>query len=132
MKSHCLRLQPHDDLKLKIIELCQSASIQAGCIISAVGSLQQLKLRLANSQSILEKSEKFEMLSLNGTISTEGVHLHAMVADSNGQTWGGHLVEGNIIYTTCELVILEIDGFKMSRQFDSATGFKELQLIKLD
>ncbi|MBC7741576.1 MAG: DNA-binding protein [Bdellovibrionaceae bacterium] len=132
MKTHCVRLNPQDDLKIKIIELCKASGIQAACVISAVGSLQHLKLRLANSQTVLEKSEKFEVLSLNGTVSIDGVHLHAMVSDSNGQTWGGHLLDGNIIYTTCELVVLEIDGFKMGREFDAATGFKELKITKLD
>ena len=131
MKTHCLRLHPHADLKKEITKFCIANELKSGCILSAVGSLECLRLRLASSKSELVKTENFEVLSLNGTISIDGVHLHLSVADANGDAWGGHLLDGNLIFTTCEIVILEITDVLMSREFDPQTGFKELKLNPL-
>lgn len=130
MTFHCYRLEPNDDLKAKLAQICSEKNIQAACIASSVGSLKKLKLRLANSKTFLEKIENFEIISLNGTISVHGIHLHASVSDEQGRVFGGHLMDQNIIYTTCELVILELPGFSFTREMDSATGFKELKVSK--
>lgn len=126
-KTLCVRLNPKEDLKKRIMQICAENKIQAACVLSSVGSLSQLKLRLANASQILEKSEYFEIISLNGTVSVSGIHLHMAVADQNGQVLGGHLVDGNIIYTTCELVLVEIDSAVFLRELDSQTGFQEIK-----
>lgn len=130
MKVHCFRLLPNDDLKIQLATICSQNNILAGCILSSVGSLKQLHLRLANSKNFFQRTENFEILSLNGTISTEGIHLHMSVADSQGNVIGGHLVDNNIIYTTCELIILELPEYQFRRQQDVVTGFKELKISK--
>lgn len=130
MKTSILRLLPGDDLKKKIAQYCLDHQIQAGVVLSSVGSLQQLRLRLANAQTVLEKKERFEILSLNGTLSGGGLHLHMTVADSQGHVLGGHLVDGNLIYTTCELVVGEMADVSFTREVDSRTGFQELVISK--
>ncbi len=42
------RLEPHDDLKKKIAAFVNERNIQAGAVISCVGSLEQVHLRFAN------------------------------------------------------------------------------------
>ena len=86
-------------------------------------------MRLAAASDLIKRTEPFEILSLNGTISFHGVHLHLGVADQSGCTFGGHLMEENLIYTTCELVIVELKEVEFFREFDSETGFKELKII---
>ncbi|OFZ31718.1 MAG: hypothetical protein A2622_03850 [Bdellovibrionales bacterium RIFCSPHIGHO2_01_FULL_40_29] len=129
MKTHCFRLLPDQDLKKEILAYCSQHDINAGIVISSVGSLKKLSLRLANTSSILQKSENFEILGLNGTLSKESVHLHLTVADQNGACLGGHLVDGNVIYTTCELILVELDTVAFCRELDTSTGFKELKVI---
>ncbi|MFZ3229078.1 MAG: PPC domain-containing DNA-binding protein [Pseudobdellovibrio sp.] len=129
MKIYCLRLQPNDDLKLQLAKICIDKNISAGCILSSVGSLKKLNLRLANSKGFLNRDENLEIISLNGTISKNGIHLHASVSDGTGQVLGGHVAEGNIIYTTCELIIADLQNFQFKREHDSNTGFQELQII---
>lgn len=114
------------------MQLCFHESIKAGCIISSVGSLKSIHLRLSGSKDYLKKTENFEILSLNGTVSIHGLHLHLSIADRQGNAWGGHLIDENIIFTTCELVILELDTFLFTRPDDLQTGFKELQIEKLE
>ncbi|MEA4826947.1 MAG: PPC domain-containing DNA-binding protein, partial [Clostridium sp.] len=72
--------------------------------------------------------EKFEIVSLVGTISEDGCHLHMSIADSNGKVIGGHLLEECIIYTTAEVIIGEIEEFVFLREYDDKTGFDELKV----
>ena len=83
-------------------------------------------MRLANTDKAFHSEGPFEIISLNGTLSRGGLHLHMAVADANGTTWGGHLLDGNLIYTTCELVLMEIPNVEFVREIDPQTGFLEL------
>jgi len=126
MKIHALRLLPGEDLKKKLVDFTESKRIAAGCILTCVGSLQQVCLRLAGQEGTETWVEKFEIIALSGTLSREGVHLHLGVADSAGKMIGGHLMDGNLIYTTAEIVIGEITGFVFERRLDERTTYKEL------
>jgi predicted DNA-binding protein with PD1-like motif len=126
MKPHAVRFLPGQDLKKELNAFALKLKIRAGFVVSCCGSLKVLKMRLADSNSIFERKEKFEILSLQGTLSPDGAHLHINVADKDGKTWGGHLVEGCEIYTTAEILIAELPGVEFSRVQDSQTGFAEL------
>ncbi len=39
---------------------------------------------------------------------------------------GGHLAEGSLVYTTAEVVIVELVGARFRREIDPATSYKEL------
>ena len=41
-------------------------------------------------------------------------------------TLGGHLMEGTVVNTTCELVLLEQDGWRYGVEQDAATGYDEI------
>ena len=41
---------------------------------------------------------------------------------------GGHLLEGNRVYTTAEIVIGESTGRRFLRKDDGSTGYKELSV----
>ena len=70
----------------------------------------------------------FEIVSLVGTLSTEGSHVHLSIADSTGKTIGGHLLEGCTIYTTAEIVIAKSNEMHFTREEDGTTPWKELQI----
>ncbi|MBN8536315.1 MAG: DNA-binding protein [Deltaproteobacteria bacterium] len=121
-----LRLNPDEDLKKKIASICEKNKIMAGAVVSVVGSLKNLNIRLANSNAFLKREEKMEVLSLQGSISVSGVHLHISVADSKGNVMGGHLMDENLIFTTLEMVILIFEDLIFDRKIDNHTGYKEL------
>lgn len=121
-----LRLNPDEDLKKKISSICEKNNIMAGAVVSVVGSLKNLNIRLANSNAFLKREEKMEVLSLHGSISVSGVHLHISVADSKGNVMGGHLMDENLIFTTLEMVILIFEDLIFDRKIDNHTGYKEL------
>ena len=128
MKTFALRLRPKQELKRELVKFTKEKQISAGIVLTCVGSLKKAVLRLAD-ESVKEYNDKFEIVSLVGTLSQDGVHLHISISDSQGKTIGGHLKEG-IIYTTAEIIIGEIDGIKFSREQDEETGFRELAISK--
>jgi predicted DNA-binding protein with PD1-like motif len=92
--------------------------------------LRQASIRLADQPTATNFTDKFEIVSLVGTLGQDGVHLHISISDSDGKTIGGHLVEGWLIYTTAEIVIGDAQGLTFSRELDAETGYPELQIRK--
>ena len=125
----CFRFKKGMDLKKEIESFVVDNKI-SGVVLSGVGSLSHLVIRLADGKNILEKDEYFEIVSLNGTLSEDGVHLHIAVADKFGNTLGGHLKDGSIINTTCEVVLVLFSDIKFKREFDNDTGYNELVILK--
>jgi predicted DNA-binding protein with PD1-like motif len=129
MKVFPLRLKPDQDLRQSLKNFANQENIKAGFILSAIGSLKQAKIRFANQSDSILLIEKFEILSLNGTIATSGVHLHIAISDKQGKTIGGHLDNECIIYTTAEIIIGTTEQFIFNRTMDEQTGYKELEII---
>lgn len=130
MKTFALRLRPGQDLKTELLAFAKAQGLQAGLVLTCVGSLSKTSLRLAGKDQIKVWEEKMEILSLVGTLSADGAHLHLGIANGEGQAFGGHLVEGCLIYTTAEIVLAELEDLKFLRVVDPATGYKELEIGK--
>ena len=130
MKVHVLRLRSGDDLRSALEsvfnDLARKHGIAAACIVSAVGSLSHAVLRYADKPGGSEINGPLELLMLSGTLSADGAHLHASVADDHGAVKGGHLLPGTIVRTTAEVVIALLPGWEFRRELDVATGAKEL------
>ena len=129
MKVFAFRLKPNQDLKESLKNFVVEQDIKAGFVLTAIGSLKQATLRFANQNISTELTDKFEIISLNGTLATEGIHLHIAIADQLGKTLGGHLDNGCIIYTTAEIVIGTSNEFNFIRTIDQQTGYKELEIV---
>lgn len=124
MKTHVFRLRPGQDLKLAIQAFVDENDIQAGWILTCVGSLTKINLRYANQPGGIPGSGFFEIVALSGTVSCNGSHLHLLVCNGDGEAFGGHLLDGNIIYTTAEVVLGSDPALQFSREQDGE--FKEL------
>ena len=131
-KVYALRLHPGDDLRGKLTEFIKEHKIQAAYIITCVGSLKQVTLRLANRNETQTWKQSFEITSLTGTLSPDGNHLHISLADKDGATIGGHLMEGSLISTTAEIIIGEAPDLIFKRELDTVTTFKELKIYSKD
>ena len=129
-RHHALRLRPGQLLKEEITRYVNEQGIKAGWIVTGVGSLTDYHLRFANQEGGSTASGHFEIVSLTGTVSVNGNHLHLSVSDSTGHTIGGHLLDSNRIYTTAEIVIAQSDDFVFTREKDGSTPWEELQVKK--
>jgi len=128
MKIFAIRLKPNQDLKESLKNFVTSNNIEAGFILTTVGSLKQATLRFANQNDSKVLQDKFEIVSLVGTLSTHGIHLHISISDKDGKTIGGHLEKGCLSYTTAEIVIGVSEDFIFVRTVDENTGYKELEI----
>lgn len=129
MNVFALRLKPDQDLRQSLKTFAEDQNIKAGFILTAIGSLKQATIRFANQNVSTVLTNKLEIISLNGTLATTGIHLHIAIADKQGKTLGGHLDNGCLIYTTAEIVIGTSEEFTFMRTLDDKTGYKELQVI---
>jgi uncharacterized protein len=128
VKIHALRLKPNQDLKQEIEAFVKKENIEAGWIMTCVGSLTQVNLRYANQPEGTKSNGHFEIVSLVGTVSVNGSHIHLSMSDSLGVTKGGHLLDENLIYTTAEIVIGESKTHVFTREKDGSTPWEELQI----
>ncbi len=131
-KTHPLRLKPGADLKKEIEQYVKANKIQAGWISTCAGSLTHYNIRFANQPTGSTAEGHFEIVSLAGTVSVNGSHLHISVSDSTGTTIGGHLLDGNLVYTTAEIILQEDENFLFTREKDGTTPWEELQIKRKD
>jgi predicted DNA-binding protein with PD1-like motif len=100
--------------------------VRAGCILSGVGSLRHATLRLANRTYNSEYEGPFEIVSITGTLSVHGSHLHISISDGDGKTLGGHFESGCEIFTTAEIVIAVFKDVLYKRELAEDSGYEEL------
>ncbi len=128
MKTICKRLRGGDDLLGEIQRLAAYIPISAGVVLSAVGNLRHL--RLGDGKNVTELDGHVEIVSITGTVSARRSHLHLCCARDDLSTLGGHLAEGCIVDTTCELVIGILDDWRFGVERDPVTGNDELQFAR--
>jgi predicted DNA-binding protein with PD1-like motif len=127
---HVFRLKPHEDLRQSIMDFASRNHIRAGVIVTCVGSLEQFNIRFANESNGNSQKGHFEIVSLTGTFNESSMHLHLAVSDKTGKTIGGHLLENNLVYTTAEIAIAELNDVEFDRETDPVYGYKELVIKK--
>jgi hypothetical protein len=131
MKIHTFRLKPQQDFFDLIEEYVKQNNIQAGVVLSAVGSFTHATLRLANRSYYNDYEGHFEIVFITGTVSIHGSHLHISISDGEGKTIGGHVVSGCKIYTTAEVVIAEFKDVIYKRElYENDSGYEELVVYK--
>ena len=140
-----MRLAPGCDLMKSLEEIPKRENLRSGVILSGAGSLRQVTLRnvrlfpddfpITDRDRIYTmKKEPLELLSLSGNISRKdgevSVHCHITISSGldEGMAYGGHLTEGCVVFSTCEVIIAEIVGLKMKRNIDPETRVPELFL----
>lgn len=131
MKIYTFRLRPNQDLFDSIETFVIDNKIEAGSVLSSVGSLTHATLRLANRSDYNEYEGHFEIVSMTGTVSTNGSHIHVAISDGDGATIGGHLVTGCKIYTTAEIVLAEFEDVTYRRELlENDSGYEELRVYR--
>jgi len=127
MRAFTFRLKPGQDLFDSIEVFVNDNKIEAGCVLSSVESLTHATLRLANRSDYSEYDGHFEIVSMTGTVSVNGSHIHISISNTDGVTIGGHLVSGCKIYTTAEIVLAVFDDVVYTRELmENDSGYEEL------
>jgi predicted DNA-binding protein with PD1-like motif len=121
-----LRLAPGQDLRTALEAILDQHDIDAAFVLQGIGSLGVAKLRFAGAGQATELHGDMEILTLAGSLSRDGGHLHMTVADAQGRVLGGHVGRGCIVRTTAEVLLALLPEHGFTREFDAGSGFDEL------
>ncbi len=124
--SYLVRLRPGQEVSGELRRLASDKHLRAASVVSAVGSLTDVALRFADRPETTRAQGHFEVVSLSGYLAEGEQHLHLAVSDGEGKTLGGHLMPGNIVYTTLVVVIQDHPRHRYRREHDPGTGRDEL------
>lgn len=128
MQAVPLRFSPGDDLRARIESALREVNAQAAFVMQGIGSLSIAQLRFAGEDQSTEMRGDLEILTLAGSVSPNGAHLHMTVSDNSGRVTGGHVAPGCIVRTTVELLLAVLPEHQFSRDHDAETGFAELTI----
>jgi hypothetical protein len=126
-KNFLARVEHNSDLIQSITDLAEKEKI-AIATITAVGALKKAKLGFYNQEKHeyqqITIDSPHEIACCIGNISTKDgrpfVHAHAVLADENGNTKAGHLLEGTVF--AAEVHLCELKGEELERKYDKVTG----------
>ena len=121
-----IRLAPGEDLRLALTEAFEAEPEASGFVTACVGSLSRAALRHAGRDEAAVTEAAYEIVSLSGTFSPDGCHLHAALSGEDGRMTGGHVLPGCLIRTTAEVILGLTDAVRFARAVDPATGYEEL------
>lgn len=122
------RLPHGGDLLEEIAAVADLHGMQAA-ELRAIGALKAARLAYYD-QAAQEYGEfavdgPVELLSLLGNVSRKDgatfVHAHATLAGHDGACVGGHVAPGCVVFA-CELVLQELVGEPLEREYDQVTG----------
>ena len=111
MKPLRLKLGTGSDIKLSLENLCEKSNIN-GFILGVVGDLSAAVFQCPNKQDKTFLGGKLEIITLNGSLSPDFVHLHLSISDTNCQVWGGHLEKGSIVSKGVDILIAVLSDVK--------------------
>jgi len=121
-----IRLSPGADIRRALEEAVRSQSTDSAFVISGIGSLTKARLRYAGEPTESTIAGPLEILSLSGSLTSSGAHLHMAVSDAWGRVYGGHAGYGNVVRTTAEILLALLPDGELTREHDAVTGFNEL------
>ncbi|MEM3151637.1 MAG: DNA-binding protein, partial [Candidatus Bathyarchaeia archaeon] len=117
-------------------KLCEDYNIKYAFIGCSIGSLQKSTFMYLVPKSKAKVKAELSPLELPGPIEFLGgfgivcedsngkrsIHLHGVISDKLGCTYGGHFVKGqNPVLVTIDLILIEVKGMKLLRKYDKET-----------
>lgn len=99
-----LQLAPGSDLRRSLEEFAV-ARAASGFVLGVVGDLSRAAFQCPGQPSPSVIEGDLEIITLNGTLAPEGVHLHLSLSDGACQVWGGHLEHGTVVRKGAQLLV---------------------------
>jgi predicted DNA-binding protein with PD1-like motif/glutaredoxin len=104
MRSLPLHLGPGSDLRRSLEQLAREQNA-AGFVLGVVGNLSQAAFQCPGRPQPTLLRGDLEIITLQGTVAPQGVHLHLSLSDGDRQVWGGHLESGTLILKGADLLV---------------------------
>jgi len=99
-----LKLGPGTDLRRSLEGLAIEQNAP-GFVLGVVGNLSQAAFQCPGRAEPSLLRGDLEIITLNGTVSPQGVHLHLSLSDGDCQVWGGHLEHGTLVLKGADLLV---------------------------
>ena len=115
-----LKLTPGSDLRLSLEELARTQHL-SGFVLGVVGNLSRAAFQCPGQPQPTVLEGDLEVITLNGTLSPEGVHLHLSLSDGACQVWGGHLEPGTLVQKGVDLLVGVLDQAQQVADNSKAT-----------
>jgi len=109
MRALPLHLDAGADIRRALEQLAQEQQAE-GFVLSVVGNLRRACFACPGRTSPTVLSGELEIITLQGTIGPQGVHLHLSFSDGDCQVWGGHLEHGSLILKGADLLVMGAYG----------------------
>ncbi|MET0981824.1 MAG: PPC domain-containing DNA-binding protein [Telluria sp.] len=126
MRTLPIRLRPQQDLRCALESVLAEHELSAAFVLQGIGSLSTARIRFAGMDEATELHGDLEILTLAGSLSPSGVHLHIAVSDAQGSVLGGHVAPGCLVRTTAEILVALLPEHAFSRAPDPESGWDEL------
>ncbi|MCF7890425.1 DNA-binding protein [Candidatus Bipolaricaulota bacterium] len=124
-----VRLEEGEEIVSKLEQVLEDEGIHAGSF-QGIGAVSKATLGhyslKSKDYSEQELNQPLEIVSLQGTVSGEGVHPHACLGTKDMETYGGHLVEA-VVAATCEVIVKPEPG-SLDRYHDEEIGLDLLDI----
>ncbi len=116
MRPVNLTLPSGSDIRLSLEKLAFEEKAE-GYVLGVVGNLSSAVFQCPGRAEKTRLEGNLEIITLNGTISPNGVHLHLSLSDGDCQVWGGHLEEGTLVLKGADILV----GFLEHEPFSAAS-----------
>lgn len=104
MRTLPLKLGPGSDLRRSLEQLAIEQGA-AGFVLGVVGNLSRAAFQCAGRSGPTILEGDLEIITLQGTVAPDGVHLHLSLSDGDCQVWGGHLEPGTLVLKGADLLV---------------------------
>jgi predicted DNA-binding protein with PD1-like motif/glutaredoxin len=108
MRSLPLHLEPGSDLRQALEQLAVEENA-SGFVLGVVGNLAQAAFQCPGRIAPTVLRGELEIITLQGTLSPQGVHLHLSLSDGDCRVWGGHLEPGSRVLKGADLLVGLLD-----------------------
>ncbi|MFM7086612.1 MAG: PCC domain-containing protein [Cyanobium sp.] len=99
-----LHLDAGSDVRLSLEALAREQAA-SGYVLSVVGNLSTAVFQCPGRPAPTRLRGELEIITLSGTLSPEGVHLHLSFSDGDCRVWGGHLEPGTLVLRGADLLL---------------------------
>jgi len=104
MRARAIHLAAGSDVR-RSLELLAREENSQGFVLSVVGNLSQACFACPGREAPTQLSGELEIITLQGTLSPQGVHLHLSFSDGDCQVWGGHLEHNSLVLKGADLLV---------------------------
>ena len=127
MRAVPLHLEAGSDVRRSLEQLALDHNA-GGFVLSVVGNLSQAAFACPGKSAPTVLAGELEIITLQGTISPDGVHLHLSFSDASCQVWGGHLEHGTLVLRGADLLVGLLSAGSSAAPIASASSEQRVEI----